>query len=169
MHQNSFSLLHLLWYTAVRGRPNLLIFPNYDAICDFDSLLYILLLCWTLQSEEHHVNQTGKSNKDDKLQDGTIQLSKGKVQPKQAPCAFLFCLLLTSSPLILIFSFLSLSVYNPSCRLADKNVYFCFTLKRSVLWSVGLYTFGDIFWTTSCFILLCEDRTKHQGHQNQIR
>ena len=43
-----------LRYTAIRGRPNLLVFPNYDAICDFDSLLYILLLCWTLQSEEHH-------------------------------------------------------------------------------------------------------------------
>ena len=115
------------------------------------------------------MNQNGKSNKDEKMQDGTIQLSKGKVEPKQTPFAFLFCLLLTSSPLILIFSFLSPSVYNPSYGLADKNVYFCFTLKRSVLWSVGLYTFGDIFWTTSFFILLCEDRTKHRGNQNPIR
>ena len=115
------------------------------------------------------MNQNGKSNKDEKMQDGTIQLSKGKVEPKQTPFAFLFCLLLTSSPLILILHFLSPIVYNPSYGLANKMYIFVFHLKRSVLWSVGLYTFGDIFWTTACFILLCEDRTKHRGHQNQIR
>ena len=68
------------------------------------------------------------------------------------------------------YSVFSARVYTiPPVDWQTKMYIFVFHLKRSVLWSVGLYTFGDIFWTTSCFILLCEDRTKHRGHQNQIR
>ena len=115
------------------------------------------------------MSQNGKSNKDETIQDGTIQLPKGKVEPEQTPRALLFCLLLTRSPLILILGFLSPSVYNPSYGLAKKMYIFVFHLKRSVLWSIGLYTFDDIFWTTACFILLCADRTKHRGNQNRIR